>query len=191
MKTRSTALALAASLSTLLAAEGANAQSFFGTPYAHEARFNLELHGIVNYSFWGEAFSPGVGLRFQIPLLRNGFVRSVNNSVYLGIGLDAFFYTSWYRDPSTNFHGSLQVPIMLTWNFHLAPRFTLFLEAGVAPTFGFWNGYYDNCNANVGWCYLTPGAAIGGHVHFRAPASYPAFTFRVGFPTGLTLGITF
>lgn len=168
----------------------AQAELIIRNPDEHTFRFNFEVHGIATYSFWG-SFAPGVGVRFQIPIMRNGFIPRLNNSIQLGVGLDAVFYP-FYRDAYNTFYGGLTVPVMLTWNFHLVPRFTLFGEVGLAPTLGFWNGYYDRCGAgNFFWCYLTPGFAVGGHLHFRQPAGYPALTFRVGFPVNLTVGVTF
>ena len=186
-------LAIAAGAGVLLAASSAGAQSFVHRPGDHASGLEVELHGIIAYSVWGNATAPGVGLRFGIPLMRNGFIGSINNGVALGIGADLYFWPDWVDQGHVHaFRTGLSVPVMLQWSFYLAEHFSFFIEGGVAATFGFWDGYYNDCGSGaVVLCYLTPGAAIGGRWHWTGGARYPAFTFRVGFPSGLTLGISF
>ena len=66
----------------------------------------------------------GPGLRIGIPLVTNGFVRSINNSVVLGLGIDMAHY-----GPSSNV---LWVPVVMQWNFYIIEAITVFGEPGGA-----------------------------------------------------------
>jgi hypothetical protein len=66
----------------------------------------------------------GPGLRIGIPLVTNGFVRSINNSVALGLGIDMAHY-----GPSSNV---IWVPVVMQWNFYITDEITVFGEPGGA-----------------------------------------------------------
>lgn len=74
---------------------------------------------------------------------------------------------------------------MLQWNFFLTPVWSVFVEAGFAPRV-----WFDTPGHNDERFLPWPGASIGTRIHFTR-GSYPALTIRVGFPTGLTLGVSF
>jgi hypothetical protein len=69
---------------------------------------------------------PGVGVRGSIPLLFNGFVSSINNSVAITFGID--------KDPLTKGH-TFYVPIAMQWNFWLSRNVSVFGEPGVLLQF--------------------------------------------------------
>jgi len=66
----------------------------------------------------------GPGLRLSIPLVDNGFVKTINNNVALGVGVDWAHY-----GPNSNV---LWVPIVMQWNFFLTDVVTVFGEPGGA-----------------------------------------------------------
>ncbi len=149
----------------------------------HVSKVDIELHGVFGYGWraadQGENF--GLGVRVGIPLIPNGPIRSINNSLVLGLGADVVFWSGYngraFFDTST-----VIIPAVIQWNFYIAPIFSIFPEVGVAFATG---GCYG-CGFGA-W----PGIALGGRIHFNNDAGYPAFTFRLGFPTGLTLGVSF
>ena len=184
--TRIALVAAMASTSALSSARTAEAQSFAGTPGRHVSGFDVEPHFVFGYGFsrgpgdYGGGF--GGGIRFGIPLMRNGPVPSINNSLVLSLGAD-FTWWSGHIDHSNVWVSSeVVIPVMLQWNFYLAPAFSLFPEAGIAIGF-----------AGCGDCgvYVAPGFALGGRIHFSRDAGYPALVIRIGFPVGLTAGIAF
>lgn len=189
----------AACASAWLASSSAQAQSWIRQPGRHDTTLEVEVHGVVGYRFGGVGyysyFSPGVGVRFGIPLMRNGFVSSINNSVAINFGADLLFWPCADRD---QFGGcavglALQAPVVLQWSFMLAERFSLFTELGLAPTFGLYSRFYNyDCGGpQAFWCFGTPALAIGGRYHWRGQSQFPTFTFRFGFPVQLTLGVSF
>lgn len=179
--------ASAALMVTAAAPHQAQAQAIIGHPGQHGTKTEIELHGILNYGCgwnhcWGGAW--GLGARIGIPLMPNGPVPSINNSLALGIGLDALVYT-WGDRWNRGFGAALEpvVSVNAQWNFYFFGAFSMFLEGGVAAGFGF-------CGSECGF-WLWPGLALGGRVHFSGRADYPTLTFRFGFPTGFNLGVSF
>src|SRR4051794_32202234 len=82
----------------LLATSGAaQAQSIIRQPNAHVSKVEFEIHAGFGgfWNRWGFAISPG--FRIGIPVMPNGFVRSINNSVAISFGADVFLYP-FYRD---------------------------------------------------------------------------------------------
>jgi hypothetical protein len=65
---------------------------------------------------------PGIGVRGSIPVMFNGFIPSINNSVAVTFGFD--------KDPAFRYH-SYNVPLALQWNFWLHRSFSIFGEPGV------------------------------------------------------------
>lgn len=172
------------SLGVLLASGQALAQAIIKHPGHHDSSVELELHGIARWEeehyLYGHT-AVGVGLRVGIPLVRNGFIPSINNQVAINFGPDLVVWPD-YRGTV-----DLVVPVALQWSFYLASHWSVFAEAGVAVEwfppgdprdpghpFGFW-----------------PGLAVGGRYHFASGAGFPSLTLRLGFPTGLNFGVSF
>jgi hypothetical protein len=146
----------------------------------------------------------GAGLRVTIPIVHNGFVQTINNSVGLSFGFDWLHYTSgrdtsvgpcarWIAGPD-NARICVQVaglsgapanyiflPLALQWNFWLHRRFSAFGEPGVVIYHR--NAEYEP-DSQVG---LAPLFDIGGRWHF---SDFAALTFRFGYPT-FSLGVSF
>ncbi len=178
------AIALCSALAALSGGV-AEAQSYAGRPGQHVTRFDVEPHVLFDYGFnrgpgdYGGGF--GAGIRFGIPLMRNGPVPSINDSLVLSLGADFTWWSGHHDQNSVWVASDVVIPVMLQWNFYLAPAFSLFPEAGIAVAF-----------PGCGGCgvYAAPGLALGGRIHF-SDGGYPALVIRVGFPMGLTAGIAF
>lgn len=67
----------------------------------------------------------GPGLRVSVPLVGNGFVKTINNDVALGFGAD----WAHYGGGGANV---LWFPIVMQWNFHVTDVITIFGEPGGA-----------------------------------------------------------
>jgi hypothetical protein len=107
----------------------------------------------------------GAGFRGTFTLVDNGFVKTINNSVGLGLGVD------------TNLSGerSLWFPIAMQWNFGFTERWSLFGEAGGTLLIG-----PDKLSPH-------PGIAVGGRYLFSRKV---ALTLRGGLPS-IGVGISF
>ena len=86
--------------------------------------FEAEPHLLLGYAGPFEPDgSPGVGFRGTVNIT-DGFVKTINNSVGIGFGLDI----------GTN--GNILVPIVMQWNFWLSTHWSVFGEPGFAVGIG-------------------------------------------------------
>jgi hypothetical protein len=143
----------------------------------------------------------GAGLRLSIPVLRDGFIRPINDSVAIGFGLDWVHYdgeqaavgrcAQFVPGPNgtqicievTSDSGPADyyyAPVVMQWNFWLFDAFSSFAEVGLAP-------YYQSQEYEDGDLGITGLFQLGGRLHF---APWAALSFRIGYPT-LSLGLSF
>jgi len=146
----------------------------------------------------------GVGGRFTIPIVKNGFVSSINNSVGIGFGLDWVHYNGCYRyfaNPGdcSNFDAFV-LPVVMQWNFFLSTHWSVFGEPGLAIVYNNWGscgGYYvDSRNNRILYECGNPPSRIdvnpfilfvGGRYHFSETT---ALTMRIGWPY-FSIGVSF
>jgi hypothetical protein len=143
----------------------------------------------------------GVGGRFTIPIVKNGFVSSINNSVGIGLGLDWIHYNGCYRywgDPANcvNFETFL-LPVVMQWNFFLSTHWSVFGEPGLAISFNSYGNcvdFVDNrgnriaCGARPSTVGVNPFVLfVGGRYHFSETMS---LTMRIGWPYA-SVGVSF
>ena len=123
-------------------------------------------------------FGPGFagGLRVGLPLLRNGFVTSINNAVYLSLGAD-FYWGRYQNDLNENESGpGFGVPIALHWEFYFSPKWSAFAELGVNVYFspGYLAGHGFGSGGGAWLLFM-----LGGKLHFNEHA---ALMIRIGTP---------
>jgi hypothetical protein len=125
----------------------------------------------------------GVGARFSIPVVQNGFIPSINNSVAVSFGADLVHYDECYFHNNGCGATYLLIPVALQWNFFVARQFSVFAEPGLF----LYNGFEDdNVCAGLGGCNnpsrtgVRPALAIGGRWHL---SDRLALTLRIGYPT--------
>ena len=149
------------------------------------------------------AGSSGVGFggRFTIPIVKNGFVSSINNSVGIGLGLDWIHYNGCYRywgNPyaCANFE-AFWLPAVMQWNFFLSTHWSVFWEGGFAISFNSYGscvdfidnrGNYIQCGAQPSTVGVNPVVLfVGGRYHFSETM---ALTMRLGWPYA-SIGMSF
>lgn len=145
-------LAAACSLVAVVAAAPARADEWIGEqPGRHRSyRYELEPHG--DFAFLGvgrDVSGIGLGARMSFPIVKDGFIRTLNNSVAVTTGLDFISYSGCYglRFGDCSSVSALWLPVALQWNFHLTPDFDAFAELGGTVrrvSFG------DNCGGTAG-----------------------------------------
>lgn len=162
--------------------------------------FELEPHALFG------AFEPpgpgsgsgfGFGVRGTIEVAPDGFIKSLNDSVGVGFGVDGLRYAgSGYYDgrcrrfepgpagtricvevdqyggPSDYFFGN----VVMQWNFWLHKRWSVFGEPGIA--------IYMHDGNDFG---IAPALFVGGRFHFNDKI---ALTLRLGYPS-ISLGVSF
>jgi hypothetical protein len=205
-------LALAAvwigSLAIATLSRPAFAQSIIRNPGAHpQYVLELEPHLLLGPTDPpGNTVGTGVGagLRATIPIVQNGFVQTINNSVGISFGFDWLHYTSgrdvavgycgrWIlgpnntrictqlAGPSTAPANYIFLPVAMQWNFWLLKQLSVFGEPGFVI-------YHRKAEFEPDSSFgVAPLFQLGGRWHFSDIAS---LTFRFGYPT-FSLGVSF
>jgi hypothetical protein len=156
------------------------------TPGDHpDYSVELEPHLLLGFGDVYPGNSFGVGGRASIPVVKNGFISSINNSVAIGFGLDVLSHPSCY------YHGScsatyLAFPVVMQWNFFVAQHWSVFGEPGLYV----YHGFLPDCPAGVNCPTETgvyPAIFAGGRYHVSDSVS---LTMRIGFPA-FSFGVSF
>jgi hypothetical protein len=154
--------------------------------------YSVEIEPHVLFG-WGNVYGQGgfgLGGRFSIPVVQNGFVPTINNSVAISFGLDwTHFDGCYYRGPCTADY--LNFPVAMQWNFFVAQRWSVFGEPGLVV----YHGFISDCPAMPGLACpgrplvtgIEPAIFLGGRYHLSGATS---LTMRVGFPT-FSFGFSF
>jgi len=191
--TRSLAASGAAlvALALVTTADSARGDDTITHPGDHPA-YNVEVEPHLLLG-WDDVYAEGgwgLGVRFGIPIVDNGFVTTINNSVAISFGGDILHYDNcWYNGPcSANY---IDIPVDLQWNFYVARRFTAFGELGLDV----YHGFYADCPNGPtcpgrplgGGIGIEPDIYIGGRYYFNQGI---ALTLRLGFPA-VSFGVSF
>jgi hypothetical protein len=170
------------------------------TPIGYD--LELEPHLVLGTNPPGPGIGSGVGigLRGSVVVAPEGFIRNVNDSVAVGVGLDFGHYTgSWaiqgYRDQCLHFepgpngtsictevtsnggtYNYVYIPVVMQWNFWFTRQWSAFAEPGLNLYF-LGNHGFD----------VSPAAYVGGRFQI---ADRITLTARLGYPT-LSFGVSF
>ena len=167
----------------------ARAESVIKRPGRHiDYSFEAEPHlliGVFDPPGPGDGHNGwGLGFRGTVELVDNGFIKSINNTIGLGFGLDWIEYNySWcHRDRNRTWctdgdQDYLWVPIVMQWNFWLTDKWSVFGEPGAALRLD--GPGDDNLDPFVFYA--------GGRWHFSEAGS---LTLRLGHPT-FSIGVSF
>jgi hypothetical protein len=183
-----TLLALGAVSITAAAQEEGTLRS----PGAHRS-YPIEIEPHVAVGIIPPYDGVGIGGRFSIPVLRNGFIPSINDSVAIGFGIDWLHTDTCYGDCGAE---AFWVPVVMQWNFFLSNRWSVFAEPGIALAHSTHGGIcpardaagnvaYVDCGKSL--TSLEPVFLVGGRYHVTDGV---AVTMCVGFPY-VTLGASF
>ncbi|MGD0676964.1 MAG: hypothetical protein ABSC94_16235 [Polyangiaceae bacterium] len=191
--TRLPLLALVGFFAFFTPAASAHADDTIKRPGAHPLySVELEPHGLFG---WGDTYGTaggfGIGGRVGIPIVQNGFVPTINNSVAISFGLDWVHYGCYdsLADCSADF---IEAPVTMQWNFYVSQRWSVFGEPGLYIYHGWYTTcriYPENlaCGAEPEQTGVLPALFLGARFHFSDKA---ALTMRVGYPT-LSVGVSF
>ncbi len=113
------------------------------------------------------ADGPGVGVRASIPLMKNGFVSSINNVPAITFGIS--------RSPIGDENAPFYSPVALQWSFWLSQHWSVLGEAGVFVVVG------DGARLQ-----LQPALMAGARLHL---VDRIAITARVSLPTTPSIGV--
>ncbi len=184
---------------TATCARGALADDTIKHPGDHpKYGVEVEPHLLWGWTHYNYAPNDGFGLggRFSIPVVDNGFIPSINNSVAISFGIDWLHYdggcygyygprNGCYVAGDTNY---LFFPMVMQWNFFVAQRWSVFGEPGLV----IYHGFFDYCGGYPG-CGNPSSTGVdfafyaGGRYHFN---DHVALVLRIGYPT-FSFGVSF
>jgi hypothetical protein len=152
--------------------------------------FEAEPHLAVGFFDIGPSDNGfGAGFRGTIPIVDNGFVSTINNSVGIGFGVDWLHYSDngCFRrgrdllcpDAGYNFN-VLWFPVVMQWNFWLSENWSVFGEPGLVLELHDRDYFGDRMD-------LNPAMFIGGRFLMSKDV---ALTMRIGSPT-FSIGVSF
>ncbi len=136
-------------------------------PGAHPDYFvELQPEAIV---LFGRALDdgPGVGVRASIPVMKNGFISTLNNVPAISFGIS--------RSPIGDTGAPFYAPAVLQWSFWLSTHWSVMGEAGVFLVFG------DGTRTE-----LQPAFMAGGRFHLTDRI---AITARISLPATPSVGV--
>jgi hypothetical protein len=204
MNSKSLAGTLIGCAALLSVASSVHAQ--IGNPGNHlDYSVELEPHLVVQWEDepWWDDDGIGVGLRATIPVIDNGPVTSINNSLGIGFGLDwaHFDDACWGPGPRPRVIGDecsaddFWVPVVVQWNFFFSDLVSAFPELGLGIQHSRWDG--DWCGGGRDLYRCGDGDRsdtdvdlvlwLGVRFHL---ADHFALTLRIGTPS-LLLGASF
>lgn len=135
--------------------------------------------------------SLGLGVRFDIPVVPDGLIDGVHDELAVSPGAELFFFD--YHDDYHCHRGSchdhddgvaLWPLVAMQWNFYLNEDWSVFPELGLVLQL--FNDFdHDHNDSHVD---IDPLLAVGGRYHFN---DRNALVLRIGWPSGLAIGITF
>jgi len=159
--------------------------------YSFEAEPHVLL-GVIDPPGRANGTGFGLGFRGSIPLVHNGFIPSINNSVAIGFGIDFARYgrgdycrgfggdgncNDYRRQDSFN---EFWFPVVLQWNFFLSRNWSVFGEPGIAINYHSWDAPED-------FAFQPFIFFAGGRYHFNDSI---ALTMRIGYPA-FSVGCSF
>ena len=182
------------------------AQAEIGSPGNH-LRYSAEIepHLVVQWNDepWWDDDGLGLGLRATIPVIENGPVTSINNSLGIGFGLDwaNFDDACWGPGPRPRVVGDdcsandFWIPVVVQWNFFFSDLISAFPELGLGIQHSRWDG--DWCGGGRDLYLCGDGDRSDTDVElvfwlgvrFHLADSF-ALTLRLGTPS-LLLGASF
>jgi hypothetical protein len=149
----------------------------------HDRPMMLTLWSGINWGYYAHyGFPLNIGARFYIPIMKDGFIPSVNDEFGIEFGADFNFvflvqkYDYYGSSPIVGF----AMPIEAMYDFHFTRSFDAYAKAGFMFGSDFsdylHDGFYVNFVSAVGMrLELTPG------LYFRAEAGYPWIKAGIAF----------
>lgn len=135
--------------------------------------------GYYGYYGYYSGFPIGIGGRYLIPIIHDGFLPPVNDSFNIEFGVD------FSGVLGRAFYPVLSIPVEVMWQFHFTPKFSAYAKVGIALEFNF----VSYCAGGFCRTLVTAGGIgnvglvykLADKISFRAEAGYPWVKVGLGF----------
>ena len=141
-----------------------------------EVHLDVGFHGFL-----------GAGFDISIPIVPDGFLSNIDDELAIVPGLDFLFF-DFHHDGPRGFGFAPNVTAQ--WNLYVSRRWSVFPELGVVVliTTEENHRYFHGYGKKAKHVYADPVGAFGARFHF---SDRSALVFRIGYPFGGQIGITF
>jgi hypothetical protein len=113
----------------------------------------FSFFGLAGGVWAGGIGTAGVAARHTTPLVKDGFIPTLNDSFELEVGVNAW---RWF----TEVRGSgFSLANEARWTFHFTPQFAAYAMAGLGPAWG-----YRDDGKNYFAVFITAGMGIHFHI---------------------------
>jgi len=133
------------------------------------------------YGYFYYGFPFGIGGRYLIPILHDGFIPAINDSFSIEFGADLTGVVG------ASFYPTLGIPVEAMWQFHFTQKFSAYAKAGVVLEINFVPYACTGTFACRGVVSASPIGNVGlmykfsDKISFRAEAGYPWIKVGLGF----------
>lgn len=133
------------------------------------------------YGYFYYGFPFGIGGRYLIPILHDGFIPALNDSFSIEFGADLTGVVG------ASFYPTLGIPVEVMWQFHFTQKFSAYAKAGVVLEINFVPYACTGTIACRGVVSASPIGNVGlmykftDKISFRAEAGYPWVKVGLGF----------
>ena len=134
------------------------------------------------YGYFYYGFPFGLGGRYLIPILHDGFIPALNDEFSIEFGADLSGAVG-----NRVFYPTLGIPVEVMWNFHFTQKFAAYVKAGVVLEINFVSYVCTVGTLCRGVVSASPIGNIGlmykfsDKISFRAEAGYPWIKVGLGF----------
>ncbi len=167
--------------------------------YSVEVDPHLVL-GLADHPWGSSTNGWGAGARISIPIVEQGPIRTINNSMAIGFGADWVHFSDtcwgyWYHGAPVNYPyatqdctaNTLWFPVVLQWNFWLTKVVSVFGEPGLSIVHRSWDWWWASPACQYGWCKTTQSTTDLEPFVFFAGARFlfsqsAGLTIRLGWP---------
>jgi len=140
----------------------------------------VDVEAYAGFSWFGTGFV--LGGRVAFPVVPNGFVPTLDNAVYVGVGLELYVMDD-AAVLNRSYGVGFGIPVALKWEFFFDRTWSAFVELGVRVVF-------HPALFSRGEFYAEPAAwvigQVGGSLHIPEAFALP---LRLGNPS-VSLGVT-
>ncbi|MBN1205137.1 MAG: outer membrane beta-barrel protein [Myxococcaceae bacterium] len=141
----------------------------------------LSFFGIVP---WWYGFGIGAGARYEMPIVPEGFIPTLNDSFELELGGDVWYADWGYLGTGYSYTG-LAIPVEGRWTFHFTPKLAAYGKLGLGWHFIFWGDSVTGSSFSGGGLYWNSATGVlyklGDSFWLRGELGYTGLKLGAGF----------
>ena len=133
--------------------------AFFDKDDTTHRKMMLSFFAEFHWPYYSTAIGPGLGVRFAIPIVKNGFVPAWNDSFWIEFGFDVGFHGNVAR----GFSFGITIPAQAMWMIHLIKNLAVFAKISFGVQLEAYSYAYCGVGApcNTFWAFFHGAGGVG------------------------------